>query len=154
MAKEKNEDLLSFGTAEEFVEARNKIIHNNVSDFGQKLKRIRESKKMTMQEVADKLGVTQQGYAYYEKGTSTPSIKNVIRLADALGIDMGELLSDMKTNRFVSSTDNAKKVAEQLSVSNLEKAISQMLPELNSKGLEKVHDYTVDLISTNLYERK
>lgn len=61
----------------------------NVSE---NLKRIREKKGLSMKAVADKIGITPQGYSRYENGTSSPSIDNLKRISDALGVSVDEIL--------------------------------------------------------------
>lgn len=156
MVSDKHGDITAFESGEEFEKERERLLQREVPTFAEKLKNTRREKGMTMQEVADNLGITQQGYAYYEKGTSTPSIKNVKRLADALGVDMGELLSDYRIKTIYHTTDkeSARKTVEIISIENLEKYITKWMASLNSNGLIKVHDYIVDLVSTGLYDRE
>lgn len=45
-----------------------------------------------MKAVADKIGITPQGYSRYENGTSSPSIDNLKRISDALGVSIDEIL--------------------------------------------------------------
>lgn len=47
-----------------------------------RLKDKRKSHKYTQQEIADKLGITQSTYAYYETGRNEPDLETLKKLAD------------------------------------------------------------------------
>lgn len=53
---------------------------------------LRSISKMTQQEVADKIGVTRQAYARWEKGDTLPDIEKSKQLADLFGISIESLL--------------------------------------------------------------
>ncbi len=49
--------------------------------------------------VAERMGITPQGYSYYENGKSEPTIENLKRIAIALDVDLSELLN-IKSDRY------------------------------------------------------
>lgn len=53
-----------------------------MSTLTDRLKEKRKEYKLTQQAVADKLGITQSTYAYYETGRNEPDIEMLKRLAD------------------------------------------------------------------------
>lgn len=53
-----------------------------------KLKELRLSKKLTQQEVANLLGITQRAYQNYERGRRTPSLKTAIELSKIFNCDI------------------------------------------------------------------
>ena len=61
-------------------------------NFGERLKKIRKEKKLSQNDVAIKMGVTQQTIAQYEKAENTPKYETIERLALALGVKISELL--------------------------------------------------------------
>ena len=62
-------------------------------NFGEKLKTLREYKKITQKELALKLGVTQRTISYYENNTTKPNnIDFITNLAMALGVSLDELI--------------------------------------------------------------
>lgn len=69
-------------------------------NFGEKLKKIREAKKLTQKELALKLGVTQRTISYYENSDSNPTnIKFLTDLTNILEIAIDDLLdSDEEKN--------------------------------------------------------
>lgn len=57
-----------------------------------RLKEIRERKKMSAYEIARKLGVTAVSYYRYEKGEQTISAEMLAKLADILGVSTDYIL--------------------------------------------------------------
>jgi transcriptional regulator with XRE-family HTH domain len=59
-----------------------------------RLKQIRNWKKLTLQQLADKAGCTKSYISQLEKGTSSPSVSMLGRLAEALEIPVADLIRD------------------------------------------------------------
>lgn len=71
---------------------------NNLS---KNLKELREQNKLTQQEVANKIQITQRAYAFYEKGDREPSIDTLIKLADIFKVPI-----DLLVGRYKKSENN------------------------------------------------
>ncbi len=56
------------------------------------IRRLRNTAGLTQVELAEKIGVSQGSLSAYESGKDTPSIKTLIRIADALGCTLDELV--------------------------------------------------------------
>lgn len=56
------------------------------------LKEVRRKKKLTQVELADKSGILQQNISNYETGFKSPTLDSAVRLADALGVTLDELV--------------------------------------------------------------
>lgn len=78
--------------------------------FGERLKKCRNSKGYSQQQMADFLGITRQGYGKYEIGKAEPDLKTLTKLSNILGvstdfllkgthaqIDLDEILNDPET---------------------------------------------------------
>lgn len=63
--------------------------------FQNNVKRLREEKGFTQAELGELVGVVQQVIADYEGGKSKPSIETGVRLANALGTTVEQLLDSM-----------------------------------------------------------
>ncbi len=63
---------------------------------GKNIKRFREEKKMTQDELADKLCVTRQAISNWERGTTEPDIDTLDTLAQALEVTVEELIYGSK----------------------------------------------------------
>ncbi|HOJ44885.1 MAG TPA: helix-turn-helix transcriptional regulator [Bacilli bacterium] len=70
--------------------------------FGARLARIRKSKGMTQEEVADKLHVSSQAVSKWENDASYPDIDGLLALADLFDVTVDELVGKSKeTPRLV-----------------------------------------------------
>ena len=60
--------------------------------FPQIIKKLRLEKKLTQQEVADKIGITRPAYTAYESGKREPDFSMLQVLADLFGVSTDYLL--------------------------------------------------------------
>ena len=71
---------------------------------GQAVRRLREEKKITQQQLADTIGVTPKAVSRWETGRGLPDISLLDPLAAALGVSVAELMSGSEVkNRNVSA---------------------------------------------------
>ncbi|HDT9276029.1 TPA: helix-turn-helix domain-containing protein [Listeria monocytogenes] len=56
----------------------------NMEYFGDKLKSLRKSKKMTQAELASKIGVSKWSVTSYEQGRTSPSVEVLIKICETL----------------------------------------------------------------------
>ena len=66
---------------------------NNVS-VGSKIKGIRESKNLTIEEIAESSGLSADQIASIENGQNLPSLGPLIKIARALGVRLGTFMDD------------------------------------------------------------
>lgn len=59
-----------------------------MNDIGGKLKTLRKGRKLTQQELADKLGVTRATVSNYEVGRRSPHLSELQRFAEFYGVDL------------------------------------------------------------------
>lgn len=59
--------------------------------FGQRLKRIRKSKKLTQRKLAEKMGITHHLISMYEREKSVPTLNTLEWLCKALKVSATEL---------------------------------------------------------------
>jgi len=57
-----------------------------------KIKEVRLSKKMTQQDVSEKLNMTQQEYQRIESGKTTPGINKIVAIAIILNVKLDDLI--------------------------------------------------------------
>lgn len=65
--------------------------HHNPKVFGDRLRAIRERKKMTQSDLAEKCGLTASWISHFESGRRSPGIENLIRLSFGLECGMDYL---------------------------------------------------------------
>ncbi|MGD8373803.1 MAG: helix-turn-helix transcriptional regulator [Candidatus Woesebacteria bacterium] len=68
-----------------------------LKQFGKRLARVRKSRKLTQQELADLLGISHGSIAFIETGKRWPRPATIYRLANALQMPVGELFEDNTT---------------------------------------------------------
>ena len=56
------------------------------------LKRLRQERNLTQEQVAERLGVTRQAVSGYESGRTRPDVDTLMRLAEIYGTDLNRLL--------------------------------------------------------------
>lgn len=61
--------------------------------FGQRVKTLRKSQNLTQEQLAELIWMDPQHLCKMENGNHFPTLKNIIRLADVLNIDIKDLFS-------------------------------------------------------------
>lgn len=79
--------------------------------IGENLRRYREAKGLTQQQVWEAADISKSSYTSYEAGRSMPSADKVVDLAKALGVSTDELLM---TEGELSISDDMKPILRRL----------------------------------------
>lgn len=80
---------------------------------GNKLKQLRNGKKLTQKELGEVLGVTKSSICCYEKGTRTPTLENLLDISKFFGIKVETLFDN--DNNIIEQTFKGKKYKMNLS---------------------------------------
>lgn len=92
--------------------------------FGSNLERIRKEKKISQTTLGEELGLTQQMISSYEKGTSSPNVELLIKVADYFGVSIDSLVGHVvKTPDINTSGARFLRYFESLGDSDREKCI-------------------------------
>ncbi len=75
--------------------------------LSQRLRQLRKERSLTLQEVADHLGVTRASASKWETGLSHPSFKRLDALAKLYGVSTPELLSSPPSDPSAPSTNDS-----------------------------------------------
>ena len=67
--------------------------------FAQTLKRLRQEKGISQQELADLIGVHVRQVSKYEMGTSLPTLERIKRMAEVLGVSADEIVFGISKRR-------------------------------------------------------
>jgi transcriptional regulator with XRE-family HTH domain len=59
---------------------------------GEQIRRVREDHNLSQQEVCGRSGIDVASYSRIEQGHSSPLLDTLIRIADAIGVDLRELM--------------------------------------------------------------
>lgn len=76
------------------------MTHNEdiVSLLGKHLQQIRKEKKLTLEQLAQKSGVSRSMLSQIERGQANPTFGTLWNLSRALGLDMSELVEEFESN--------------------------------------------------------
>lgn len=94
-----------------------------------RLLELRKQKDLTQQELANKLYLTQNGYASYETGRTEPNIQTLCKLADFYNVSLDYLIGREFKNDIGYLTDkqySAVLLLKQLNNDNLNKEIGRL----------------------------
>ena len=70
----------------------------NQKEIGKFISKYRKEKKLTQQELADKLGVTDRAVSHWENGRRLPDYSILKPLSEELGVSVNEILTGEKIN--------------------------------------------------------
>lgn len=107
-------------------------MHN---DLGLNLKSARRHAGMTQLDVADKIGSPVTSVSDWERGTRTPGVQILIRMADAYGVTLDELVRGAKPALRVMHEGRSKE--EWSSLGLLLKKAVRMLREKTPDSIER-----------------
>ncbi|WP_311537132.1 helix-turn-helix transcriptional regulator [uncultured Anaerococcus sp.] len=124
-------------------------------NIGDKLKQARLNKKMTQEEVADKLYVSRQSISNWENNKTYPDIGNVLALSDLYEISLDELLkgSDNFMKHLEESTDivrSNKKLIFYIIMGLVIMVVMAMFTELLPEKVVLIAIFTLAVIVTGL----
>lgn len=90
------------------------------NDIGVKLQQLRKGRKLTQQELADKMGVTRATVSNYEVGRRSPHLSELKRFAEFYGVGL-DYFGVAATDEIFDLLSRAKSVFESDSVSKATK---------------------------------
>ena len=85
-------------------------------EFAERLKTLRKQVKLTQAQIAEKLDISQQAYASWERGVKKPTQENLVKIAQVL---------DVTVDYLVGNSDNTDDELDNI----------ELLFRMNSKGL-------------------
>lgn len=68
----------------------------NTRQVGEKLKSIRELRNITVSELAERAGMTEEVITLIEEGRELPSLLPLIKIARSLGVRLGTFIDDVE----------------------------------------------------------
>jgi transcriptional regulator with XRE-family HTH domain len=106
----------------------------------EKIRKLRESKRMSQENVADELGITHSTYSKIERGETDPNVSRLYELAKVLGVDVVEFFASEKASAFKDSKstygnitkDDIEKLTQSMQL--LFSEINKLRSDLNRKG--------------------
>ncbi|MCL1858385.1 MAG: helix-turn-helix domain-containing protein [Oscillospiraceae bacterium] len=76
-----------------------------MNNIGKTIKKIREEKNITQEQLAEKLNVTRQAVSNWENGKTQPDIDTIIKISEILEVSVEEIIYGQKkiTNEIVTN---------------------------------------------------
>lgn len=72
----------------------NNIANNIAASIGQKIRRLRKQKNMTLKDLSDRAGVSQSMLSQIERGIASPTIVSLVSIANALSLSAAAFFED------------------------------------------------------------
>ena len=84
-------------------------------EFAERLKTLRKQVKLTQAQIAEKLNISQQAYASWERGVKKPTQENLVKIAQILNVSVDYLVekSDELDNIELLFRMNSKGLTEE-----------------------------------------
>ena len=101
----------------------------NQQTIGKFISKKRKDKKLTQQELADKLGVTDRAISHWENGRRLPDYSLLKPLSEELGVSINELLTGSDINEkdaLIKADENIIKLTEYVSLKSMKLGIIGM----------------------------
>jgi transcriptional regulator with XRE-family HTH domain len=67
------------------------------TEFGRRVKALRTEAGMTQEALAERAGLHPTYISNTERGYSAPNLYSIVRLAEGLGLNPGELITDLRS---------------------------------------------------------
>lgn len=108
--------------------------------FYKNLKYLRETRKISQQYIADKIGVDRSTIGYWESKKAEPIMLNVIKIAELFNIELKDLiLKDLETNTSPKIPTNDEEYKQILK----DKGLMDENENINPEDFKKLVDFAV-----------
>lgn len=132
-------------------------------ELKERIKKARKDKNITQAKLGSMLGVTQALIGQYESGIRKPKIEQLIKIANALEVDINYFLEDTDSPliRAINSSESDSplfdaikqhKLTESVEFAPIDIELIKLFHQLNEKGKGKVIEYTSDLSNNKNYK--
>lgn len=123
-------------------------------NVGENIKKFRKLKGLTQKELAEKLGITQQSVAQYERTNKLPKLETLLYIANALDITLNGLLfgeSDLESEKAL---EKAMEETAKWNDKIVKRALIEHYNKLNKLGREKAVERVYELTQVKEYTEK
>ncbi len=132
-----------------------------MSKFHLRLRELRNSRKLSQQELADKLGISKSSVNMYERGEREPGLDTLEAIADYFNVDMDYLTGKTAEIKTFNDIFNTEKPAKESKVYRIiSECFGEQTAELvhlfnsfNEEGKEKLLDFADDMMCSGKYKK-
>lgn len=96
------------------------IVNNNYSFIGSDLRKMRESRRITRKEIAEKMYISEETIRRIEKGENDPRLSTLIPICNYLDIDLEDVING-KNFDYKNLLKIRKEIADLLNNSSIKK---------------------------------
>ena len=68
--------------------------------FSQNLQKLRASKNISQEQLADKIGVSRQSVSAWESGKSSPELEKLVAISNLFNVSLDELTGEISTKKI------------------------------------------------------
>lgn len=98
----------------------------NQKAIGQRIKKAREKKKLTQEQLAELVDLSPMHISVIERGAKPPKLETLVNIANALGVSTDTLLQDVIDNRIKAVSSEAADLLSQLSPEEQRRVLSAL----------------------------
>lgn len=112
-------------------------IGDEAVDFAENLAKIRKERKLSLQELADRTGVSKSMLSKIERGEKNPSLQIAAQIAEGLRLSLSSMLEERKEHKVI-----VIRAADQVAFSDEMTGFERRLlsPTFPHKGVEFIHN--------------
>lgn len=122
--------------------------------FHEKLRNLRQEKKISQKELAEMIGVSQTAIYQWEKGTRLPKTEQIYKIAAALQVEVPDLVGEDFSDRILKTLKSIETIPDQIAV-NLKKAnLLNYYEKLNETGQTEAVKRVNELTYIPEYQKK
>ena len=126
----------------------------NSKTIGDAIRNERKKCNITQKELAERLGVSASMIAQYETGKRKPKLETMRKLAEALGVPMGDLVanwSDYSTSEIITDLEENDRAVH---LNRQARLIARYYEELNALGQSKAIEQVEMLTKIPEYQKE
>lgn len=132
-----------------------------MSKFHLRLRELRNSRKLSQQELADLLGISKSSVNMYERGEREPGIDTLEAIADYFNVDMDYLTGKTSKIKIFDEKYDTEKLSKESEVYKaIDECFGKQAAELvhlfnnfNEEGQEKLLDFAKDMSQLERYKK-
>lgn len=114
--------------------------------FSDQIKKLRQQRGFTIEDLAVALNVSRITYSKWEKGDTSPKADQIPKIADKLGVPI-EMLFEQEVEQSDATLKAHIKMVESLSDQDKEIVKGVIIALLHKSNAERVHDLGVNMLS-------
>ena len=117
------------------------------------IERLIKEKGYKSSRIAKEIGIAASTFSDWKSGRSVPKMDKLQKIADYLGVTLGELTAEWEAATPAEIELFEKDVATPHPLTDQERELLDMLRELNQEGRQKAMEYIKDLYDTGKYKK-